>query len=269
VSILDDHDHVFGAKVRFSAEIPDDSPVKDHQICAALAIQLFTLGIPCIYYGTEQAFAGPAHSQLRYLTAENWGGGDFADRYLREAMFGPDHPRVVHDRPLSEQLQEVHMTLPGFGAFGTAGSHVFDTTSPSYVRIAALCAARAAHPVLRVGRQYPRQLRLPHTGFEFPAAGQIVAWSRILDRQEALVVVNVNGEARRGGDVVVAAELSPPGTRYEVIVSSAHTAAGAAYTGSHPLGSTLPVRRNSSAEPAFLELRDIPPAETVVLVRRL
>ena len=62
------------------------------------------------------------------------------------------------------------------------------------MRIAALCAARAAHPVLRVGRQYPRQLRLPHTGFEFPAAGEVVAWSRILDRQEALIVVNPNGE---------------------------------------------------------------------------
>ena len=32
VSILDDHDHVFGTKLRFSAEIGDDSPVKDHQV---------------------------------------------------------------------------------------------------------------------------------------------------------------------------------------------------------------------------------------------
>jgi glycosidase len=268
VSILDDHDHVFGTKLRFSAEIADDSPVKDHQVCVGVAVQLFTLGIPCIYYGTEQAFAGPAHGQLRYLTAESWGGGDHADRYLREAMFGPDHPRAGHDRPLTQQVEDVDGSLPGFGPFGTAGSHVFDTASPSYVRIAALCAARSAHPVLRLGRQYSRQLRLPHTGFEFPAAGEVVAWSRILDRQEALVVVNVNGEAGRGGDIVVAAELSPSGTLYEVIANSAHAAAGSGYTGSHPVGSTLPVRRVSPTEPAFLELRDIPPAETVVLVRR-
>ena len=183
-------------------------------------------------------------------------------------MFGPEHPRAVHDRPLPEQVENVDAALPGFGPFGTAGSHVFDTTSPSYVRIAALCAARAAHPVLRVGRQYPRQLRLPHTGFEFPAAGEVVAWSRILDRQEALVVVNANGEARRGGDIVIAAELSPPGTLYEVIANSAHAAAGGGYSGSHPVGSTLLVRRNSPIEPAVLELRDAPPAETVVLVRR-
>jgi hypothetical protein len=123
--------------------------------------------------------------------------------------------------------------------------------------------------VLRVGRQYPRQLRVPGTEFEFPAAGEIVAWSRILDRQEALVVVNANGEASRGGDVVVAPELSPAGTLYELIANSAQAAAGDEYAGTHRVGSTLPVRRNSPAEPAFLELRDIPPAETVVLLRTL
>jgi hypothetical protein len=57
-----------------------------------------------------------------------------------------------------------------------------------------------------------------------------------------------------------------------VIASSAQTVTDAGDSGRHPLGSTLPVRRNSPAEPAepgFLEPRDIPPAETVVLVRRL
>ena len=107
----------------------------------------------------------------------------------------PTIPEPDTTGPSPTQVADVDAALPGFGPFGTAGSHVFDTTSPSYVRIAALCAARAAHPVLRVGRQYPRQLRLPHTGFEFPAAGEVVAWSRILDRQEALIVVN---SARRG-----------------------------------------------------------------------
>ena len=76
-------------------------------MCVGVAVQLFTLGIPCIYYGTEQAFAGPAHSQLRWLTGEGWGGGDHADRYLREAMFGPDHPRAGHDQPLPHQVADV------------------------------------------------------------------------------------------------------------------------------------------------------------------
>ena len=60
---------------------------------AATALQLFTLGIPCIYYGTEQAFAGPAQHQLPFLLDEGWNdAGNFGDRYLREAMFGPTSP---------------------------------------------------------------------------------------------------------------------------------------------------------------------------------
>ena len=107
VSILDDHDHVFGEKVRFSAEIPDSYAVKDYQVVVPTAIQLFTLGIPCIYYGTEQAFSGPAQSQLGYLSAEGWkNGGNHGDRYLREAMFGPEHPRAHHDLPIAEATRQ-------------------------------------------------------------------------------------------------------------------------------------------------------------------
>jgi glycosidase len=270
VSILDDHDHVFGQKIRFSAQLPDDSPVKDYHVAAATAFQLFTLGIPCIYYGTEQAFAGPAQSQLRYLQAEGWNASqNWADRYLREAMFGPEHPRAHHDQPLQTQISAQDELLPGFGPFGTAGGHCFDTDSPSFVRIAALCAARAGHQVLRVGRQYPRQLRLPHTWFVMPAAGELVAWSRILNAHEAVVVVNPNPQESRGGDVVIAAELSPPGTEYVVVANTAEVAVGAAaYTGSHPAGQRLVVRgRAFPEEPAYLEIRDVPPAEVIVLVR--
>jgi hypothetical protein len=269
VSVLDDHDHVFGRKVRFSAEVPDDSPVKDHQVCAATALQLFTLGIPCIYYGTEQAFAGPAQSQLPYLTAEGWGSGDAPDRYLREAMFGPEHPRAHHSEPLDVQVADVDPSLPGFGPFGTAGRHAFDPDSPSFVRIAALCALRAEHAVLRIGRQYPRQLRLPHSGFDFPAPGELVAWSRVLDVLEALVVVNPNGEAARGGDVVVAAELSPPGTEFVVVANTAEAADPAGYAGASAVGTLLRVQgRRTADEPAYLEIRDVPPAEVLVLLRR-
>ena len=86
VSILDDDDHVSGDKVRFSS---DATPL-DHQVVAGVAMQLFGLGIPCIYYGTEQAFAGPEKPRRRYLPDYNGG----KDKYLREAMFGPDHPRA-------------------------------------------------------------------------------------------------------------------------------------------------------------------------------
>jgi glycosidase len=269
VSILDDHDHVFGSKVRFLAEIPDDSPVKDHQVEVATAVQLFTLGIPCLYYGTEQAFAGPAHSQLDYLRAEGWNdGGNGGDRFLREAMFGPEHPRASHEEDLETQVNQVLDSLPGFGPFGTTGQHCFDPTSPAYVRLAALCRTRAEYPVLRIGRQYPRPLRLPGTGFSFQAGGELVAWSRILDNQEALCVVNPNGEEARGGDVVVAAELWSPGDTFFVVVNTEQAAAGPSYTGNHPVGTKTTVQgRNNAQEPAFLEVREVGPAEVIVFVK--
>ena len=269
VSILDDHDHVFGSKVRFSAEIPDSSPVKDHQIAVATAFQLFSLGIPCIYYGSEQAFAGPAQSQLPFVLKEGWNdGGNSGDRFLREAMFGPAHPRAPHDAELQTQLDDQDPSLPGFGAFGTFGTHAFDEASPAYRRIAALCAGRAKHPELRIGRQYQRAVRV-FGGFNLPAAGELVAWSRLLDRSEAVIVANPNGEASRGGDVVVSSELSSPGDEYEVVVNTAEAAVAAGtYGGPLPVGVRMAVSgRRTPDEPAFLSIPPLPPAEIVVLVK--
>lgn len=267
VSILDDHDHVFGDKIRFSAEISDDSPVKDYQVVAATAFQLFTLGIPCIYYGTEQAFAGPAQSQLQFLRSEGWKDpNNYGDRYLRETMFGSEHPRAYFKNDLNTQVKEKDTTLPGFGAFGTAGKHCFDPTSPAYGRIGALCRIRAENLVLRVGRQYQRLLRIPGSGFEFPKAGELVAWSRILDNQEAICIVNPNGIAARGGDVMVAAELWPVGTEFTVIANTAQTALGSSFSGSHPVESTVSVKRANDT--AFIEIRNVLPAEVLVLLKK-
>jgi len=270
VSILDDHDHVFGEKVRFSAEIPDSCAVKDRQVVVPTAIQLFTLGIPCIYYGTEQAFSGPAQSELGYVVVEGWkNGGKGGDRFLREAMFGPDHPRAHHDLPISEQVTQVNAALPGFGPFGTSGKHCFDASSPAFVRLAALCKLRGEHLALRVGRQYYREIRLPNTGFIPPEAGEIIAWSRILDTLEYLCVANPHATEDRGGDVIVDGSLSPRGTSFQVIANTAHSAAGAGYAGSHPIGSTIQVQGQSNAnEPAYLEIRGIQPCEVVILAKQ-
>jgi glycosidase len=270
VSILDDHDHVSGDKLRFSATIPDDSPVKDYQVAAATAFQLFTLGIPCIYSGSEQAFAGPPQSQIGFLLGAGWNdGNNYGDRYLREAMYGPAHPRAGFEQDLATQLGEQDPELPGFGPFGTFGKHCFDTDSPAFVRIAHLCKLRAKFPALRIGRQYARQIRVFGPDYVFPPAGELVAWSRLLDNQEALCVVNPNGSASRGGDVIVSSELWDTATEFTVVGNSAHAAAIAAdssYAGSHSLGSKLRVKKSSASGPAFLELRDVGPAEVVVLL---
>ncbi len=258
VSILDDHDHVFGAKIRFSSEA-----ASEHQVVAGVALQLLTLGIPCIYYGTEQSFAGPEPSERMFLPS--WrGSSNHADRYLREAMFGPPHPRKSGLAGL-DATNSLDPTLPGFGPFGTAGAHCFDPAFGAYRRIAALAALRKQFPVLRQGRQYQRPFSLFGGPFSEHGPGELVAWSRILSDEEALCVVNSHGGEPRGGDVVVDANLNPEGGEMTVVANTAEAAAGTAAGMSHPVGSRLPVKRRADGT-AFVEIRDLPPSEVLVLV---
>jgi hypothetical protein len=64
----------------------------------------------------------------------------------------------------------------------------------------------------------------------------------------------------------VSAELWAPGDEFEVVANSAEAAAvPAAYTGPHPIGSRVRVRgRQHAAEPAFVSIDPIAPAEVVV-----
>lgn len=257
VSILDDHDHVFGEKVRFSSEAS-----RDHQIVAATALQLFTLGIPCIYYGSEQALAGPEASERQFLP--HWKG---SDRYLREAMFGPRHPRRSGGDGLAPPPQGLDTNEPGFGPFGTAGSHCFDPAFPTYRRVAALNAVRKRVRALRCGRQYLRPTRFLHLGFGVHGPGEILGWSRILDDEEAVCVLNTHGVDRRGADVVVDADLNPPGSQVTVVLNTLQAAHGG-HPGFHAEGSTLPVQRASDGT-AYVEVRDVPASEVLILVNHV
>jgi len=253
VSILDDHDHVFGEKLRFSSEA-----ASERQVAAGVILQLFTLGIPCVYYGTEQAMSGPESSERRWLP--EWGR---SDRYLREAMFGPEHPRKRGREGLSSASDGSDTSLPGFGPFGTAGHHCFDEANPVYLRIAAACEARKRYPVLRYGRQYLRPIA-GIGGGDFGEAGEgnLVAWSRILDDEEALCVVNSNGREERGARVLVDAGLNPPGSAMIVALNTAQ-AAGA--NAPHPVGEALPVARTARGE-AYVEIHRLPASEAIALI---
>ncbi len=260
VSVLDDHDHVFGSKLRFSSEAAAGH--EDHQVVAGVALQLFTLGIPCIYYGTEQAFAGPEESERRWLP--EWGG---SDRYLREAMFGPEQPRRAGRDGLPGGPGGLDAGLPGFGPFGTAGHHCFDEEHPAYRRIAALTAVRRDYTALRHGRQYLRPVSLFGGAFGGRGPGELVAWSRILDDEEVLCVLNPHGTDPRGGDVLVDAGLNPSGGRMTVVLNTAQ-AAGAGGSGArYPVGSTVP-RLGRAEGTAYVEIRELGPAEVVVLTNQ-
>ena len=112
--------------------------------------------------------------------------------------------------------------------------------------------------------------------FALPSAGELIAWSRILDDEEALCIVNGHGNEARGGDVVVDTNLNSPSAAGDpfrgvtpfltVIANSAQAAVGSAYAGPHAVGEKIPVKnRNGSA---FVEIRDLPPSEVVVLTNR-
>ena len=251
VSILNDHDHIFGDKIRFSSDASCD-----HQVAAGVALQLFTLGIPCIYYGTEQAFAGPEPSERKWLP-----GWKTSDQYLREAMFGPEHPRASG----TAGLHEPDMNLPGFGPFGTAGHHCFDENHPVYKRIAAAAALRSKYPVLRCGRQYLRCISFLNKPFDLYGPGEIVAWSRILDDEELLCVMNANGTELRGADVIVDAALNSGGSGVmTVVLNSVQSAETPDYSGTHPAGSEVAVHRTADGR-AFVRIQGVPSAEVIVL----
>jgi glycosidase len=244
ISILDDHDHVFGEKLRFSSEA-----CSDVQVVVGVAILMLTLGIPCVYYGTEQSFAGPEPENRVWLPG--WKEGPYNDRYLREAMFGPKHPRAQG----AKGVTSIDKNTPGFGPFGTAGYHCFNENSPAYVRIASIGDIRKKYPVLRYGRQYMRQTSIS-------GAGEIIAWSRILDDEEALCIANGHGMEYRGADVAVDSILC--NDSMTVILNTEQAADPDGYTGSHQVGSTVPVKRTENGN-AYVEIRNVPPSGILIL----
>jgi glycosidase len=260
VSVLNDHDQLSGVKLRFTPDV-----ALDHQVVAPVAIQLFTLGIAMIYYGTEQALAPPETSVRQFLPDFPGQVKDPSDRYLREAMFGPDHPRRSGTAGLPPSTPDPN--LPGFGPFGTAGHHCFDPAHPAYRRIAALAAVRRQFPVLRQGRQYPRPIDASGT-FTFPTPGDLICWSRILDVDEALIVVNGHGTQAAGTRrVLIDADLNPGNATMTVVANTAQAAHQPPFTGPHPVGSSVQVGKMGDGT-TFVTIQPIDPSEVLILINR-
>jgi hypothetical protein len=146
------------------------------------------LGIPCVYYGTEQAFDGSSDLHDAAIEPLEDNNIPFEDWYIREAMFGAK-----------------------FGAFGTEGCHFLDRSDPTYMRIVAIARIRnredAIGLALQRGRQYLREISLSGQAFTLPAAGKCIAWSRIVNEQEVLIVMNANGAQVGQASVTVHAEF--------------------------------------------------------------
>lgn len=239
VSILDDHDMVGRSKYRFAAH--NDIPNRYHQVAHAVGFQLTTLGIPCIYYGTEQVFDGTiARHDLNIESLDEDGQIPFATRYIREAMFGGT-----------------------FGAIETSGCHFFHPDHPTYLRIATIARVRNQRDLiglaLRRGRQYLRETSFLGRPFAMPERGELIAWSRILHRQEVLVVFNTHGTESRGADVTVDAILHTEGSTMTFLYKSDWSDAELR---NQPQNQTLDVKHENGRATVRL---DLPPAGMAIL----
>ncbi len=190
VTMFDDHDQVRKGqnKGRFCAA---DALRSDHEkaVFNALALNALTLGISCIYYGTEQGFDGA-------------GNGDGADRYLREAMFGG-----------------------AFGAFRSKDRHFFNEDNPIYQKMAAILKIRRSKKALRRGRQYLREISGNGENFGLPqtVGGQmrsVVPWSRILSFSEILLAINTDYDGSRKAYVTIDAGLHKVGEKLRCLYST-------------------------------------------------
>ncbi len=185
VTSVDDHDHV-------------DQGSQKHRFCAGgfeklapavMALNATTLGIPCIYYGTEQLFDGE-------------GGGDSSDRYIREAMFGG-----------------------AFGAFRSRGRHFFNEDNSAYRSMADIHKLRREELTLRRGRQFLRQISGNGVDFGFPAkisGGRmltIVAWSRIFNDNELLCAINTDPDKATTAFVTIDNDLHAAGSQLTCMYS--------------------------------------------------
>lgn len=202
VSILDDHDKVGcrNGKCRFSAGNAIED--KYQQVAHAVGVQLTTLGIPCIYYGTEQAFDGSTAEHDASIEALDAGGVPDGDRYIRECMFGGH-----------------------FGAFQTKGCHFFDESNPAYVRIAAISRIRNQKNqvglALRRGRQYLHKITVDlGKPFALPLPGEIVSWSRIFFSQDVVVAINTNGAKEQSAYVSLDPRFHPEGSSLQFLYRS-------------------------------------------------
>ena len=179
LSYLENHDQGGRDRHRLLSgsfeQTPDgyDRPGGDPRLAMmASTVLLCGMGIPCLYYGTEQGFDG---------------GGSESDTNVREAMFGGK-----------------------WGPFDTTGASFFDSEHPIYKAIARACEARAAEPTLRYGRAYLRPLSGDGENFGMPEHKGAFAFARVLDNTEILVVANPSLGEAKGLCVGVDSLLNPP-----------------------------------------------------------
>jgi glycosidase len=187
VSMFDDHDQVRkgGEKGRFCG-----SSDFRNLVFNALAVNLTTAGIPCIYYGTEQSF-------------DSGGVPSPSDAVLRENMFGGQ-----------------------FGGKRTRDVHFFDESTELFTALSSLMALRRNSIALRRGRQYLHEISGDGIHFGPPTKlgdriHTLVPWSRVMLDHELLVVFNTDAEREQTAFTTLNPNLRKDGDEMRLVFSYA------------------------------------------------
>jgi glycosidase len=144
----------------------------------------FTLGLGCLF--TLQGIAC-----VYYGTEQGLHGSGNGPEFVREALWGK------------------------------AGAASFDRNHRFYQAIQRLTDLRKKQPALRYGRQYFRPIS--GNGVDFGISyypGGVLAYSRILNDQEVVIVANTNTSSGWQGEVIVDYALNLPNEVFEVIYSN-------------------------------------------------
>jgi glycosidase len=169
-------------KKRFYYVNPSSPDAFDDQVTMGLACLLAIQGIPCVYYGTEQGLHGPLDPAAVPMALK--------DAAVREALWGKT-PAAL------------------------------DTNHPFYRALTAITALRGAEPALRYGRQYIRPLSGDGQTFGVsPYAPGVLAFSRILNDRELVVVANADNASDHALDVIVDSSLNSVGATLRVLYSN-------------------------------------------------
>ncbi len=145
-----------------------------------------TMGFACL-------FALPGIPCLYYGTEQGLHGNGDSDENVREALWGKPQ--------------------------------AFDRKHPFYLVIQRINQVRREQPALRYGRFYFRPISGNGVNFGVSTfTGGVLAFSRVLNDEEAVVVANTGTEAAFVGFVIVDSSLNPPGSQLDVLFTNGETA---------------------------------------------
>ena len=179
-------------------------------------------------------FALPGIPCLYYGTEQGLHGNGDSDENVREALWGK--PRA------------------------------FDKNHPFYVMIQRISQVRSEQPALRYGRFYFRPISGNGVNFAVSTfAGGVLAFSRVLNDEETLVVANTNTALAFVGFVIVDSSLNPPGSQFDVLFTNRDTHAKPGPVRSTGTAEILEVDGTISAGPACVVPVTVGPMQIQIL----